>query len=418
MGTFLSILLMGTAPASVCQAPNVLVLFDESASMAYPISKFQQAREAVDAVTAANQSDTRFGLMLFPIQYDANTDSGGYCVTADAPQVSFGLNNASPISGALAAIAAPDGGNDTPIYQTLAQAIANPDLQDPTRRSAVILVTDGMQDCYRKGDYNDVPDADANDNLYPTEVVANRADLVSQVDKLRALGVPVFVVGFGQGVDPLTLNAMAVAAGTQRSADCNLEETDGAATDNCYFPATDAKSLETALTLAVHSVKQETCNGLDDDCDGVIDNGPKLCPKGQTCTDGSCIPKGSSSGDGSSAGSTSGASAGSSSGSDGGTTSGMSAGSSSGASAGSDSGSSAGGNAGGNAGATSGASSGATAGGSSSGDQTLSTLPPAANASNEQYLGSGLARGCGACGSPAWLGLAIAALALRPRRRR
>ena len=318
-------------PVQQCQAPNVLVLFDDSASMAYPISKFQQATQAVETVSQANQNDTRFGMVVFPVPYDVNTQTGGYCDTPSAPQVSFGLNNADAIRAELQSFGDPNGGNDTPIYQTLGLAIANPDLADSTRRSAVVLVTDGMQDCYRKGDYNNVPDADANDNFYPDEVVANRADLVSQVQKLVARGVPVFVVGFGEGVDPLTLNAMAVAAGTAR-ANCDVQETNASASDNCYFAATDAASIEAALTTAVHSVKQEACNGRDDDCDGVVDNGPNLCPEGQTCTNGQCTGGTSSGG-----GSTSGATAGSTGGLTGGTDSGVTSGSTSGATAGSSS---------------------------------------------------------------------------------
>jgi MYXO-CTERM domain-containing protein len=38
--------------------------------------------------------------------------------------------------------------------------------------------------------------------------------------------------------------------------------------------------------------RAETCNLLDDDCDGVIDNpdAPNLCPNGQVCYQGTCIP--------------------------------------------------------------------------------------------------------------------------------
>ena len=37
------------------------------------------------------------------------------------------------------------------------------------------------------------------------------------------------------------------------------------------------------------SAAEETCNGVDDDCDGVIDNGPSVCPGSQKCFAGQCI---------------------------------------------------------------------------------------------------------------------------------
>lgn len=36
--------------------------------------------------------------------------------------------------------------------------------------------------------------------------------------------------------------------------------------------------------------REEVCNGLDDDCDGVVDNGA-LCPGGEICHRGACVPK-------------------------------------------------------------------------------------------------------------------------------
>jgi hypothetical protein len=32
----------------------------------------------------------------------------------------------------------------------------------------------------------------------------------------------------------------------------------------------------------------EVCNGLDDDCDGAVDNGTGLCPDGGCCDSGAC----------------------------------------------------------------------------------------------------------------------------------
>lgn len=506
-----------TAPVAACQPPNVLILFDISGSMAKPIAKFNQAVTAIDTVTAARDADIRFGLTVFPKPYSAAAKTGGYCDVSEAPAVTLGTGNAAAIKNYLASFGGPSGFNDTPIWQTLGAAATNTDLQDATRRNAVILVTDGQQDCFRFGDYNDVPDADPADNLYPDEVVANRADLVVQVQRLKALGVPVFVVGLGTGVDPLTLAAMAGAAGTQRSSSCNPQETNLSAADLCYFPASDTQSLEDALgrivtvvkteicngiddncngqidegltqtcsscngtgtescvdgtwqgctvgtspevcdgidndcdglvdqkpcmtacgpgtvscnpdgtfssTCVITNVPVETCNGIDDNCNGVIDEGcdckpgdtracgagscsgqesctfgkwggctsspPKnvaetcngvdddcngkvddgaICPPGQTCTAGTCVPTstGSDSGNGSSSGNGGGNSSGSSSG---------------------------------------------------NGGETTTSIPPAANAGNEAYLGSGLSRGCNAEGSGVWLaGLAFAFIVLRRRR--
>ncbi|HOU54971.1 MAG TPA: VWA domain-containing protein [Myxococcota bacterium] len=46
-------------------------------------------------------------------------------------------------------------------------------------------------------------------------------------------------------------------------------------------------------TICIQSEGQgsgiEVCNGLDDDCDGVIDNGKGLCPAGQVCFKGQCV---------------------------------------------------------------------------------------------------------------------------------
>jgi MYXO-CTERM domain-containing protein len=35
----------------------------------------------------------------------------------------------------------------------------------------------------------------------------------------------------------------------------------------------------------------ETCNGLDDDCDGDTDEGEDICPNDEVCDQGSCVPK-------------------------------------------------------------------------------------------------------------------------------
>lgn len=41
-------------------------------------------------------------------------------------------------------------------------------------------------------------------------------------------------------------------------------------------------------TASTHPGAPDVCNGRDDDCDGMIDNGTALCPVGHTCSAGVC----------------------------------------------------------------------------------------------------------------------------------
>jgi len=51
-----------------------------------------------------------------------------------------------------------------------------------------------------------------------------------------------------------------------------------------------ADGLETVCVASGGAVATvEICDGLDNDCDGQIDNGPNLCPKGQVCYMGTCV---------------------------------------------------------------------------------------------------------------------------------
>jgi MYXO-CTERM domain-containing protein len=42
--------------------------------------------------------------------------------------------------------------------------------------------------------------------------------------------------------------------------------------------------------VEIEQPSAETCNAVDDDCNGMIDDGPNLCPAGQVCYRGSCLP--------------------------------------------------------------------------------------------------------------------------------
>src|SRR6185503_9725190 len=124
------------------------------------------------------------GLMIFP---DPSACSPGTVVIAPAPKQGAAINAklaTGPVSNAW-----------TPMSQSIDVAAAHASLSDPARRHALLVVTDGWQWC---------SPYDANTRFFP----------VDAVKRARAKGINVYVVGFGRGVDVLTLNRMAAAAGT------------------------------------------------------------------------------------------------------------------------------------------------------------------------------------------------------------
>ena len=258
----------------------------------------------------AYQSSAEFGLMTFP--------SPNQCAPGKV-DVQPALTNQAAIISALAT-APPATGNWTPMAQTLEQAAEEPALQSGVGPRHVVLITDGWQWC----------------SPYDP---ATRYDGVPAVQALTDAGVTTWIVGFGDEVDAAALNRMAVAAHTARPG-CNPANTEASAPDNCYFQVDNATDLVAALTTIAGSVSDETCDGidndcdgqvdeniqrscqtacgtqgvemcgggawgscaslvantletcdgLDNDCDGQVDNGPNLCDSGEQCSAGACQP--------------------------------------------------------------------------------------------------------------------------------
>lgn len=302
-----------SADADSCSPAKVMVVLDKSSSMQTgkvgTQTKWEVAVSGLGQVLAAHEGKAEFGLMTFP--------HAGQCSPGQV-DVQPGLTNRTEILNALTT-PPPAAGNYTPMAQTLEAAGSEPSLSSSTGARNVILITDGWQYC--------VP--------YDS---STRFDGVPAVESLTTAGVTTWVVGFGAEVDPLALNRMAVAANTARPG-CDPTSNDAAATNNCYFQVDNAQELIQALNVIAGSISGETCDGVDNDCNGQVDDNlsrscsnacgvgtetcsagnwggcdapqPKaetcdgvdndcdgqvdepdgaLCPSGEACVDGTCQP--------------------------------------------------------------------------------------------------------------------------------
>ncbi|HEY1557497.1 MAG TPA: vWA domain-containing protein [Kofleriaceae bacterium] len=179
-------------------APNLLFVVDRSCSMTKVLNgttttKWQAAVAAITDVLSSYGTQVRWGMTLFP---DTTGDQCGQ----DAIPVPLGDNNGSTISTMLtdaldmADPLYPAGPCVTNIDTGLEQAATDPGLADTTRKSYMMLVTDGGQSktCSEGG---------------------GDTGSESAVQTLEAMGVNTFVVGFGSEVKTDFLNTLAALGG-------------------------------------------------------------------------------------------------------------------------------------------------------------------------------------------------------------
>lgn len=294
-----------------CEDPNLLFLLDVSGTMKQKVddkTKYTHAVEAITGITSA-RDDIRYGLSVFPKPFKTGDAQSGYCFMNSGMVVDFSDASETAITGYLTPGAAnyfggPSGNNDTPIFQALEQANTFNGFNDSTRRQAIVLITDGIQDCCR-GRYlfpNASPPQDFNSasdcpgypdvTLDEAEKINNRQAIVALTAQVAARNVSVFVVGFGSAVDPLMLGSMAEAAGTKRTPNCNPQQADGSQNDICYYRANNASELLAALQAIAREITTEVCDGLDNDCNGQIDDNVTRACQGcngvgtEACTNG------------------------------------------------------------------------------------------------------------------------------------
>jgi len=196
------------------QPPNMLIVLDRSGSMDETIgggwlgggsSKWEIAKEAIAQILADYDDRIRFGLDVFSACTAGGCGPGIIVIEPD-------LGTQDAINTELAGTDLCDSGNsETNIGNSLDALVGEPLLQDASRQSTILLITDGAENCGGDG-------------------ATAAAALLAQ-----DLSVPTYVVGFGDGVDGAELSGIARAAETDRGG------------DPVYYQADDADELLDAL---------------------------------------------------------------------------------------------------------------------------------------------------------------------------
>ncbi len=234
--------LCAAAPATAqpaCEKPNMMIVLDRSGSMQG--TKWTQAQNAIQFVLNNYGAKLRFGLDMFP----SDNDCG-----AGSIQVDVGDDTAAAITSAMSSAGA---NGNTPMAATLMVLNQYRPLKDPDRRNFIMLVSDGDDTCA------DNPSSDP----------------VAATQDLYTTGIKTFVIGFGSGANPTVLNNIAAAGHT-----------------GGYHQADNQADLQNAMDQIINEALVELCDDKDNDCDAQIDEDWPL--KGTPCeiVQGGCTGQG------------------------------------------------------------------------------------------------------------------------------
>lgn len=203
-------------------ATRVLLLEDKSGSMDSD-NKWEYAVEAISSMVTQFDTSIEFGLDLFSI----DDGEGESCEVGESVIFDVAPGNSGPILNELAARGP---GHATPLLagmQNFLKANYAPVFQDGQAQSYLVIVSDGKDTCGLDGIYK-------NDDSATSEQLAGVT-----AELLNAHNIKTIVIGFGDGIDPDQLNAIARQGGTPFTE---------------YLDAADGDELETVLHTIAETV--------------------------------------------------------------------------------------------------------------------------------------------------------------------
>ncbi len=206
--------------------PNLLIVLDRSCSMRRDVAgvpKWTSAVAAINQILTDFEGVANFGLNMFP------DDEGNRCLQ-ETEQINVAPGHETMIRTRLTNALRtdnrwyPNGPCVTNIDTAMTQAEADPAIDDDSRASYVLLITDGAQSGTCGGRETGDPITEA------------------AITRLLSRGAKTFVVGFGGAVREDSLTLFSAAGGAPRMGTPN------------YFQADDADALARDLSEIVGSI--------------------------------------------------------------------------------------------------------------------------------------------------------------------
>lgn len=240
-----------TCLGCVTTQSSVIFLIDKSASMTALTStgetRWEITKKAIKSALTQYDEHANMGFKLYPTR-----DATDQCLVSEQLDLDFHSSVDEALEDMLAPVV-PSG--QTPMAAALQEAFkaySSPAAQAESGTKHVVLMTDGIETC--------------------------SGEALAQVEQLAAIGVRTLIVAFDSETTRPLLTDMSVA-GLMAKPVSNLEDT-------VYYRATDLDSLVDGLTQLMSLTTGEACNGVDDNCDGTIDNAVPAIACNLSCNGG------------------------------------------------------------------------------------------------------------------------------------